>query len=117
MAPTKSDPRQSARRPPERGGPACPPEGGIWTLHLDKAIFRVYHEITGWRSLGSFTVSGDGIEFFNAPNCLEVVGVCAWKLEEGKLVLEVVEDECFLGLRAKNFTALPWTPDNPLTDE
>jgi len=58
-------------------------------------------------------VSGDRIDFFNDPNCLEVVGSYTWKLEEGKLVLEVIEDECFLGLRAKNSTALPRTLDNP----
>jgi len=106
----------AGRRPLERRGPPYPPEGGIWILYLEKGIFRVYRGITGWRSPGSFTVSGDRIEFFNDPNCLEVVGTHTWKLEEGKLVLGIVEDECFLGLRAKNFTALPWTPDNPLTD-
>jgi formylglycine-generating enzyme required for sulfatase activity len=44
---TKLDPREASRRPLERRGPAYPPEGGIWKLHLDKGIFRVYHEITG----------------------------------------------------------------------
>ena len=69
-------------------------------LHLDKGIFRVFHEISGWRTLGSFTVSGDQIKFFNDPHCTQVVGIYTWKLEEGKLVFEVVEDECFLDLRA-----------------
>ena len=75
----------------------------------------MFHEISGWRTLGSFTVSGEQIKFFNDPHCTQVVGIYTWKLEEGKLVFEVVEDECFLDLRAESFTNLPWIPHNPQT--
>jgi hypothetical protein len=51
--------------------------------------------------LGSFTVSGDQIRFFNDPHCTQVVGIYSWKLEEGRLALEAVEDKCFLDLRAE----------------
>jgi formylglycine-generating enzyme required for sulfatase activity len=37
-------------------------------------------------------------------------------LEEEKLVLEIVEDKCFLNLRAESLTNLPWIPHNPQTD-
>jgi hypothetical protein len=31
------------------------PAGGIWRLQLDKGIYRIYYEVTEWRSLGSFS--------------------------------------------------------------
>ena len=86
-------------------------------FHLDKGVFRVFHEITGWHTLGSFTVSGDRVEFFNDPHCIDAVGIYTWKLEAGQLVLEVVEDECAFGLRTKNLTHLPWMSCQPPSTE
>ena len=54
----KVDPRQAEHVPCKRC-PAYPPGGGVWKLNLDKGIFRVYHELTGWVTIGSFTVTGD----------------------------------------------------------
>jgi hypothetical protein len=131
---TKLDPRQSVGTPLPEGGVWMPHprrkgvnwlkplpyplEGGVWTLQLDQGVFRVFHEATGWRTLGSFTVSGDQIEFFNDPHCIDAVGIYKWKLEAGQLALEVIEDECDGrvlgggGLRATNFTSFPWMLDN-----
>lgn len=100
-----------------------PREGGVWILQLDGGVFRVFHETTGWRTLGSFTVSEDRITFFNDPHCYDAVGIYRWQLEAGQLVLEVVEDECDGrvlgggGLRATNFASLPWLLDTSRTDE
>ena len=113
---TRFDPREGERAPCRRC-PAYPPEGGTWMFHLDKGVFRVFHEITGWHTLGSFTVSGDRVEFFNDPHCIDAVGIYTWKLEAGQLVLEVVEDECAFGLRTKNFTHLPWMSCQPPSTE
>jgi hypothetical protein len=52
---TKFDPKKTPPVPCRR----CPdyvPQGGIWKLNLDKGIFRIFHESTGWRSIGSFDV-------------------------------------------------------------
>jgi hypothetical protein len=62
---------------------------------------------------GSFTVSEDRIEFFNDPHCYKDVGVYAWRLKAGALTLEVVEDGCGAGLRARNLVSLPWESCQP----
>jgi len=102
------DPIQGTRVPCRRC-PPYPPEGGVWKLNLDKGIFRMYHEFTGWHTLGSFTISEDRIVLFNDPHCYETVGVYTWRVDEGQLVLEVIEDGCGIDLRSKRFTRLPWT--------
>ncbi len=111
----KFDPRPGKRAPCRRC-PPYPPEGGVWRLSLGKGIFRVYHEGTGWSTLGSFTVSGDRIEFFNDPHCLEDVGIYTWELRDGELVLSVVEDDCGVDLRLRNL-AYPWESCQPPSTE
>jgi len=113
---TKLDPRQADHIPCKRC-PAYPPGGGIWKLNLDKGIFRVYHEVTGWVTLGSFAVSGDRIEFFNDPHCFQDTGIYMWELEEGKLTLTAVEDNCGVYLRAQNLEARPWDSCQPPSTE
>ena len=106
----------------------CPdyaPEGGLWKLRLDKGVFRIFHEVTGWRSLGSFIVSKDErpsprsgqLVLANDPTCQEVVGVYTWELEEGKLILKGIEDKCAIGLRAMNLTNLLWLSCLPPSTE
>jgi hypothetical protein len=83
---TKFDPKKTPPVPCRR----CPdyvPQGGIWKLNLDKGIFRIFHESTGWRSIGSFA--------------------------RGRLNLQVVEDKCAIRQRAKNLTKLPWLSCQP----
>ena len=94
----------------------CPdyfPYHGTWKLSLDNGIFRILHQDTGWRSYASFTVSGDRILFFNDGNCPDSVGVYTWKLEKGALILTVIEDDCAIGLRARNLTSQPWPSCQP----
>ena len=109
---TKFDPKKTPPVPCRR----CPdyvPQGGIWKLNLDKGIFRIFHESTGWRSLGSFVIDGNRVQVFNDPCCIEVMGSYNWTLERGRLILQVVEDKCAIGLRAKNLTKLPWLSCQP----
>jgi len=109
---TKLDPRDAPHVPCRR----CPdyaPEGGIWKLHLDNGVFRIFHKDTGWRSIASFTVSGNRLMLFNDPYCTDVVGTYTWKLEERALTLQVIEDECAIRLRAMNLTSLPWLSCQP----
>ncbi len=94
----------------------CPdymPEGGIWKLNLDKGIFRIFHEVTGWRSLGSFIVDGNQLQLFNDPCCIEFKGLYRWTRADRRLILQAVEDRCAIGLRAKNLTQLPWRSCRP----
>ena len=92
-------------------------------LQLDRGVFRVFHESTGWRTLGSFTVTENRIEFFNDPHCYDAVGIYTWKLEASQLTLEAIEDKCDGrvlgggGLRVMNFTSQPWMLDDLREDE
>ncbi len=102
----------------------CPdyaPEGGIWKLNLDKGVFRIFHELTGWQSVGSFVVTRDRwtsgapdqLLLFNDPTCPDAVGLYSWRLEGGNLILEVIDDTCAIYLRAMNLTNLPWLSCQP----
>jgi len=109
---TKFDPKKAPPVPCRR----CPdyvPQGGIWKLNLDKGIFRIFHESTGWRSLGSFVIEGNRVQLFNDPTCIDVMGSYTWTLEEGHLKLRVLQDECAIGMRAKNLTKFLWMACQP----
>jgi hypothetical protein len=104
---TKFDPKKTPAVPCRR----CPdyvPEGGIWKLHLSKGVFRIFHEFTGWRSIGSFVVEGTQVKLFNDPTCIEVTGTYTWTLKAGRLNWVVVQDECAIEMRAKNLMQQPW---------
>jgi hypothetical protein len=98
---------------PCRRCPDYAPEGGLWKLNFSDGIYRVLHVATGWRSLGSFTVDGDRLIVFNDPNCSSVTRRYAWRLSAGALILEAMEDECAIGLRAANLSARPWSACQP----
>jgi len=94
----------------------CPdyaPEGGVWKLSLDRGVFRIYHAVTGWRSLGSFTVADDRLVLANDPNCPDDIGTYTWQRQEGQLILSEVDDPCAIRLRAMNLTNLPWLSCQP----
>ena len=108
----KVNPRLATPFPCKR----CPDyklDGGLWKLSLDKGTFRILFTVNGWRSLGSYTVSGDKIYFFNDPYCNWETGVYTWTLEEGSLILTEVDDPCSQGLRAANFVDQPWLSCRP----
>ena len=105
---TKKTPPVPCRRCPD-----YVPEGGIWKLNLNEGVFRIFHEYSGWRSIGSFVVDGNRVRLFNDPTCMEVMGSYTWSLKEGRLALQVVEDKCAIGMRAKNLTQLPWMSCQP----
>ena len=109
---TKLDPKKTPPVPCRR----CPdyvPEGGIWKLHLSKGVFRIFHEFTGWRSIGSFTVEANRVQLFNDPTCIEVTGTYTWTLKAGRLNWVVVQDKCAIGMRAKNLTQQAWLSCQP----
>lgn len=84
------------------------PAGGIWRLQFKENVMRVYYEVTGWRTLASFTTSQDRLHIFNDPYCPEEVGEYKWQLVNGQLTLEAINDHCAFDLRAKNISLQPW---------
>jgi hypothetical protein len=87
--------------------------GGIWRLQFDRGVLRIFYDVTGWRSIASFTVSGDRLSIFNDPYCPETTGDYTWGLVDGELRLEALNDACSFGLRAKNLSAQAWPACEP----
>ena len=84
------------------------PAGGIWKLQFNQGVARIYYDVTGWRSMASFTATGDRLSIFNDLYCPDNVGEYRWELENGKLQLEVIDDPCSIDLRGKNLSNQPW---------
>jgi hypothetical protein len=84
------------------------PAGGIWRLQLKEGVMRIYYDVTGWRTLASFTTDDDRLYLFNDPFCPQDVGEYTWQLLNGQLILEAVKDPCAFDLRAKNLSLQPW---------
>jgi hypothetical protein len=98
----------------------CPdyyPYEGDWTLWLDRGVFRVHFLVTGWRSVGSFTVQGDEVSFFNDPNCTDKSGSYRWEKIGRGLKLTAVDDPCMFGIRAANFSEGTWESCLPPNQE
>jgi hypothetical protein len=117
----RTDPRTGTRIPCRRC-PPYPPEGGVWKLHLNQGIFRVYHPGTGWYSLGSYTAkgavgAGTELALFNDPHCYADTGIYQARLVASQLILEVVSDGCGSGLRAQSLAGQAWESCQPPTTE
>jgi len=89
------------------------PAGGIWKLQFEKGTMRIYYDVTGWRSLASYTVDGDRLMLFNDPYCKTEVGEYTWRVADGTLALQVVDDPCSIELRGQNLSAMPWQACQP----
>lgn len=105
---------------PKEGTPVpcrrCPDyliEGGVWKLSLDKGAYHIFHEATRWRSLGSYSISGDRFYIFNDPACLDEIGIYRWQQVEGGMELELIEDKCQVGRRGQNFAQVVWQSCQP----
>lgn len=84
------------------------PAGGIWRLQFDHGVMRIFYDVTGWRTIASFTVSNDHLYIFNDPYCLDT-GEYIWHLDGGQLNLEAVNDQCAFDLRAENLSKESWS--------
>ena len=94
----------------------CPdwiPYPGIWKLNLNKGTYRIYHEATGWKNIGTYIVADNRIILANDPCCIKGVGVYEWKFEERELIFKVIDDDCAIKLRALNLTEVPWNSCQP----
>ena len=94
----------------------CPdyaPEGGLWRMRFDQGVFRVMHLASGWKSIATVIAAGDRLLLVNDPVCIDAIGLYRWRLEQGRLVLEVIDDPCAIRLRAANLTGQAWLPCRP----
>lgn len=82
--------------------------GGIWKLQFDRGVMRIFYEVNNWRSIASYSVSGDRLFIFNDPYCPENTGEYKWSIENGGLAMETVQDACAFNLRAENLTKQSW---------
>jgi len=92
------------------------PAGGIWKLQLDRGVMRILYDVTGWRSVASYTIVEERLYLFNDPFCPQNVGEYAWILEDNSLTLEVINDSCSFGLREENLSTQPWAACSPPGD-
>lgn len=83
--------------------------GGIWKLQFDQGVMRIYYDVTGWRTISSYTVAGDRLYLFNDPFCPEHTGEYKWDLGNGELDLQTVNDPCAFELRGENLSKQTWT--------
>ena len=90
---------------------------GIWRLNLNQGVYRIYHRATGWKSIGTCIVADNRIILANDPSCIKGIGVYTWKLEAGKLIFKVIDDECAIRLRALNLMEVPWILSQPPSSE
>lgn len=84
------------------------PAGGIWKLQFERGVMRILYDVTGWRSLASYTVDGDRLTVFNDPYCPDLVGEYLWKVQDGVLRLKTVSDSCSFSLRSENLSLGDW---------
>jgi hypothetical protein len=95
------------------------PAGGIWKLRFDRGTMRIYYNVTGWRSIASYTISDDKLFLFNDPYCPQEVGEYTWKLEDKwglknrVLDLSVIKDSCSIDLRGLNLSDMSWDSCQP----
>ncbi len=93
---------------PCRRCPDYKPEGGWWKMSLRRGVFRIFHPVSGWKSLGTYSVAGERFVLNNDPVCPVLSGVYRWELNQENITLTPVEDKCSAGLRATNLSHLPW---------
>lgn len=84
------------------------PAGGIWRLQFDKGVMRIFYEVTGWRSIASYSLENDRLYLFNDPYCPDVVGEYHWMINDGNLTLHQISDECSIRLRGENLSKQEW---------
>jgi hypothetical protein len=82
--------------------------GGIWRLQFDKGVMRIFYEVNNWRSIASYSTSGDRLFIFNDPYCPEHTGEYRWRLDNKGLILDPVKDVCAFDLRMENLSKQTW---------
>jgi hypothetical protein len=85
-------------------------DAGVSTLFLYRGAYYIDHQLSGFRSFGSFIVSKHRVTFFNDANCPSTRGQYTWERHGSQLTFRVVRDPCqFSGERAYDLTFKSWT--------
>ena len=91
----------------------CPPyriDAGVSTLVFFHGAYYLHHQLSGFRTMGSFVVEGDRVTFFNDANCPQTPGVYEFELPGHSIRFRVIEDDCpFSGERGFDLMVRPWT--------
>jgi hypothetical protein len=91
----------------------CPPyriTPGVNTLVLFRGAYYLHHQLSGFRTMGSFVVDGDRLTLFNDANCPQTVGTYDIEVSSHGIRFDVVEDGCsFSNERALDLEYRPWT--------
>ena len=91
----------------------CPPyrvDAGISTIMFFEGAFFIHHQISDFKTQGSFVVEGDRVTLFNDPNCPQGTGVYEFDLTAHALRFHVIHDDCpWSGERAIDLMRAPWT--------
>jgi hypothetical protein len=91
----------------------CPPfriDAGGTTLIFTRGAYYLHHQLSGFRTMGSFVIQGDRVTLFNDANCPQTPGIYAFEVTAHGLRFRVVEDDCpFSGERSFDLMVRPWT--------
>ena len=94
----------------------CPPyriDAGVSTIMFWHGAYFLHHQMSGFRTQGSFVVDGDRVTLFNDPNCPQGRGLYAFEMTAHGLRFDVIHDDCpWSGERADDLTAVQWTHVN-----
>ena len=85
-------------------------DAGVSTLILTRGAYYVHHQLSGFRTMGSFVVDGDRLTLFNDPNCPQTPGTYRFELTAHALRFTVIEDDCaYGGERPDDLSFSAWT--------
>jgi hypothetical protein len=97
-------PFRCLRRPPYRI------DAGVSTIIFTRGAFYLHHQMSGFKTHGSFVVEGDRVILFNDANCPQERGVYAFEIEPHGVRFDVIHDDCpWSGERADDLMAMQWT--------
>lgn len=95
----------------------CPPfflNAGVSTIAFHRGSYWLNHQLSGFKSLGMYTVERNRVTFFNDPWCPQDRGTYRWDVRGGALSFEPVSGTCvYEEARAKDLTKSPWTKIKP----
>lgn len=95
----------------------CPPfflNAGVSTIAFHRGNYWLNHQLSGFKSLGMYTVERDRVTFFNDPWCPQDRGTYRWDVRRGALTFEPVSGTCvYEQARAKDLTKAPWMRIRP----
>ena len=91
----------------------CPPyrvDAGVSTIMFWHGAWFLHHQMSDFKTQGSFVVDGDRVTLFNDPNCPQGEGVYRFEKTAHGLAFETIRDECpWSGERAIDLTRVQWT--------